>query len=50
MSTILSQSSLVIDEQAYTVDCAFCTAKVGEPCINVRSVIDSNHKHSSLDY
>ena len=44
MSTIPSQSSLVTDEQAYTVDCAFCTAKAGEPCINVRSVIDSNRE------
>ena len=44
MSTIPSQSSLVTDDQAYTVDCAFCTAKAGEPCINVRSVIDSNRE------
>lgn len=44
MSTIPSQSSLVTDEQAYTVDCAFCSAKAGEPCINVRSVIDSKRK------
>ena len=44
MSTIPSQSSLVTDEQAYTVDCAFCSAKAGEPCINVRSVIDSNRE------
>ena len=40
MSTIPSQSSLVTDAQAYTVECAFCSAKAGEPCINVRSVID----------
>lgn len=26
MSTIPSQSSLVTDDQAYTVDCAFCSA------------------------
>lgn len=44
MSTIPAQSSLVTDEQAYTVECAFCSAKAGEPCINVRSVIDSNRK------
>ena len=44
MSTIPSQSSLVTDEQAYTVDCAFCSAKAGEPCINVRSVIDSTRE------
>ena len=44
MSTIPSQSSLVTDDQAYTVDCAFCSAKAGEPCINVRSVIDSNRE------
>ena len=44
MSTIPSQSSLVTDEQAYTVECAFCSAKAGEPCINVRSVIDSNRE------
>ena len=44
MSTIPSQSSLVTDEQAYTVDCTFCSAKAGEPCMNVRSVIDSNRE------
>ena len=44
MSTIPSQSSLVTDEQAYTVECAFCSAKAGELCINVRSVIDSNRE------
>ena len=44
MSTIPKQSSLVTDDQAYTVECAFCTAKAGEPCINVRSVIDSNRE------
>lgn len=44
MSTIPSQSSLVTDEQAYTVDCAFCSAKAGEPCINVRSVVDSTRE------
>ena len=44
MSAIPSQSSLVTDDQAYTVDCAFCSAKAGEPCINARSIIDSNRK------
>lgn len=44
MSTIPAQSSLVTDDQAYTVDCAFCSAKAGEPCINVRSVIDSKRE------
>lgn len=44
MSTIPSQSSLVTDDQAYTVDCAFCSAKPGEPCINVRSVIDTKRQ------
>ena len=44
MSTIPAQSSVVTDEQAYTVDCAFCSAKAGEPCINVRSVIDTNRE------
>ena len=38
MSAIPSQSNLVTDNQAYTVECAFCSAKTGEPCINVRSV------------
>ena len=44
MSTIPSQSSLVTDEQAYTVECAFCSAKAGELCINVRSVIDTKRQ------
>ena len=44
MSTIPSQSSLVTDDQAYTVECAFCSAKADEPCINVRSIIDSNRE------
>lgn len=44
MSTIPSQSSLVTDEQAYTVECQFCSAKAGEPCINVRSVTDSTRE------
>ena len=44
MSPIPPQSSLVTDDQAYTVDCAFCSAKAGESCINVRSVIDSNRQ------
>ena len=44
MSTIPAQSSLVTDEQAYTVECAYCSAKAGEPCINVRSVVDSTRE------
>ena len=44
MSTIPSQSSVVTDDQAYTVDCAFCSAKAGEPCINVRSVLDTKRE------
>ena len=44
MSTIPVQSSLVTDDQAYTVECAFCSAKAGEPCINVRSVVDSTRE------
>ena len=44
MSTIPSQSSLVTDEQAYTVECAFCSARAGEQCINVRSVVDSTRE------
>ena len=44
MATIPSQSSLVTDEQAYTVECGFCSAKVGEQCINVRSVVDSTRE------
>lgn len=44
MSTIPSQSSLVTDEQAYTVECGFCSAKAGELCINVRSVVDSTRE------
>ena len=44
MSTIPSQSSFVTDAEAYTVGCDFCSAKAGELCINVRSVIDSNRE------
>lgn len=44
MSTIPAQSSLVTDEQAYTVECRFCSAKAGEPCINVRSVVDPSRE------
>ena len=44
MSTIPQQSSLVTDEQAYTVECGFCSAKAGEQCINVRSVVDSTRE------
>lgn len=44
MAAIPAQSSLVTDEQAYTVDCAYCSAKVGEQCINVRSVVDSTRE------
>ena len=44
MVAIPSQSSLVTDEQAYTVECSYCSAKVGEQCINVRSVVDSTRE------
>ena len=44
MSTIPAQSSLVTDEQAYTIECAYCTAKAGEQCINVRSLTDSTRE------
>ena len=44
MATIPAQSSLVTDGQAYTVECAYCTAKAGEQCINVRSVVDSTRE------
>ena len=44
MAAIPSQSSLVTDEQAYTVECSYCSAKVGEQCINVRSVVDSTRE------
>lgn len=44
MSTIPSQSSLVTDEQAYTIECGYCSAKVGEQCINVRSLADSTRE------
>ena len=44
MATIPAQSSLVTDEQAYTVECSYCSAKVGEQCINVRSVVDSTRE------
>lgn len=44
MSAIPPQSSLITDDQAYTVDCAFCSAKAGERCINVRSVVDSTRE------
>ena len=44
MATIPSQSSLVTDEQAYTVECGYCSAKVGEQCINVRSLADSTRE------
>ena len=44
MATIPAQSSLVTDEQAYTVGCDFCTARAGEQCINVRSVTDSTRE------
>ena len=44
MATIPAQSSLVTDEQAYTVECGFCSAKTGEQCINVRSVVDSTRE------
>ena len=44
MSTIPAQSNLVTDEQAYTIECDFCTAKAGEQCINVRSIKDSSRE------
>ena len=44
MATIPAQSSLVTDEQAYTVGCDFCTARAGEQCINVRSITDSTRE------
>ena len=44
MAAIPAQSSLVTDEQAYTVGCDFCSAKTGEQCINVRSVVDSTRE------
>ena len=44
MATIPAQSSLVTDEQAYTVECNYCSAKAGEPCINLRSVVDSTRE------
>ena len=44
MSAIPAQSSLVTDEQAYTIECGYCSAKVGEQCINVRSLADSTRE------
>ena len=44
MATVPQQSSLVTDEQAYTVECDFCTARAGEQCINVRSITDSTRE------
>ena len=44
MATVPQQSSLVTDEQAYTIECQFCSAKAGEQCINVRSVVDSTRE------
>lgn len=44
MAAIPALSSLVTDDQAYTVDCAYCSAKAGEPCINLRSVVDSTRE------
>ncbi|MEG0486365.1 MAG: hypothetical protein RR575_00370 [Acinetobacter sp.] len=44
MATVPQQSSLVTDEQAYTIECDFCTAKAGEQCINVRSITDSSRE------
>ena len=44
MATVPQQSSLVTDEQAYTIECGFCTAKAGEQCINVRSITDSTRE------
>lgn len=44
MSTIPSQSSLVTDDQAYTVECDYCSAKAGEHCINLCSIVDSTRE------
>ena len=44
MAAIPAQSSLVTDEQAYTIECGYCSAKVGEQCINVRSLADSTRE------
>lgn len=44
MTAIPALSSLVTDEQAYTVEYPFCSAKVGEQCINVHSVVDSTRE------
>ena len=44
MAAIPALSSLVTDKQAYTVECQFCSAKAGEPCINVRSIKDSTRE------
>lgn len=44
MATVPQQSSFVTDEQAYTIECDFCTAKAGEQCINVRSITDSTRE------
>ena len=44
MSTIPARSSFVTDSEAYTVECPFCSAKAGEPCINLRSVVDSTRE------
>ena len=40
MAAIPALSSLVTDEQAYTVECSYCSAKVGEQCINLCSIVD----------
>lgn len=41
MSSIPAQSSIVTDSQAYTIECPYCTAAVGEHCINKESIKDS---------
>ena len=44
MANVPQRSSFVTDAEAYTVECQFCSAKVGEQCINVRSVVDSTRE------
>lgn len=44
MATIPAQSSLVTDEQAYTLECDYCSAKAGEHCINLCSIVDSTRE------
>lgn len=44
MATIPAQSSLVTDAQAYTLECDYCSAKAGEHCINLCSIVDSTRE------